>query len=153
MDKLATLILDKYVNLAKDFLSARYSSYDNGDIEKVAGYLIETDRTASLEKRSIFSQAYKAKRALRSATKAHEVAKLNKRTQKLLAKSQRLEQDKPGSIGKLISGALAASAVGAIGGGLLMRQYDSRTEQKRQRAVASRFFWEGLQRGRSPQLV
>ncbi|MBC8410382.1 MAG: hypothetical protein H8E12_16920 [Rhodobacteraceae bacterium] len=59
MDKLAELILGKYVNLAEEFLTARFNSYTPEDLEKVAGYLIETDRKSSevFEKQGIFSQA------------------------------------------------------------------------------------------------
>ncbi|MBC8437012.1 hypothetical protein H8D85_01665 [bacterium] len=86
---------------------------------------------------------------MRKASKALEVEKLNQKTQRLLDKTHRLEQGKPGTIGSLISGALAVSAAGALGGGLLMHQYDSHAEKKRQKEIATRFYFEGLKRGRS----
>lgn len=55
MDKLAELILNKYVNLAKDMLDARYDSFGNEDIEKLANFLIEEDQK-TLEKRGNFGQ-------------------------------------------------------------------------------------------------
>jgi len=55
VDKLAYAILNKYVDLADNFLSARFANYSINDIEKVASYLIEADQ-ASIEKTGVFGQ-------------------------------------------------------------------------------------------------